>query len=154
MGDWGATFLAAYRESGVVSLAAQAAGVDRTTPYARRKADPDFARMWGEAEEEATDVLVAEARRRALDSSDALLIFLLKSHRPAVYREKFDVTHRGPIADDHCPDFSRLSRDELRALEALVLRAIPDATATAGGADAAEPAGLLPGPGGDPDGAR
>ena len=151
MGDWGETFLAAYRESGVVSLAAHAAGVDRTTPYARRKADPAFAQAWADAEEQATDVLVAEARRRALDSSDALLIFLLKSHRPAIYREKFDVTHRGPIADDHRPDFSRLSRDELRALESLVLRAIPDATA---GADTAEPAGLLPGPDGDPDGAR
>jgi len=143
-------FLAHFRESGNVRAAAQAAGVSRQMAYLRREADPDFAQAWDAAEEEATDVLVAEARRRALDASDTLLIFLLKSHRPAVYREKFDVTHQGRIAHDHRPDLSRLSLDELHALEALALHALPDASPST----SAEPVGLLPGPDGDSDGAR
>jgi hypothetical protein len=148
--DWTATFLDAYRAGGVVSLAATAAGVDRTTPYARRKADPAFAAAWDAAEEEATDVLVAEARRRALDSSDTLLIFLLKSHRPAVYRERYDVHHGGRVTHDHelRADLARLSLEDLRALEAVVIRALPDAAATAGDGDG-EPTARLPGPGGD-----
>jgi hypothetical protein len=39
-------------------------------------------------------MLEAEARRRALGSSDALLVFLLKSERPEKYREKTTVDVR------------------------------------------------------------
>ncbi len=36
-------------------------------------------------------MLEAEARRRALATSDALLMFLLKSERPEKFREKVDI---------------------------------------------------------------
>ena len=71
-----------------VSASAAASGVDRTTAYTHRRDDPEFAAEWAEALESATDDLEAEARRRAMDSSDTLMIFLLKAHRPDKYREK------------------------------------------------------------------
>jgi hypothetical protein len=43
--------------------------------------------QWDEALEDACDILEAEAWKRARDKSDLLLIFLLKAHRPAKYRE-------------------------------------------------------------------
>ena len=89
--DWAPRFLEAIRSSGNVRLAARAAGIDRSTPYQRARRDPVFAAAWAEATEDAIDLLEAEARRRALASSDQLLMFLLRAHRPEKYRDRFDV---------------------------------------------------------------
>ncbi len=89
--DWTPRFLELIRGTGNVRLAADGAGVDRTTPYARAARDPRFAEAWARAEQDAIDVLEAEARRRALSASDALLMFLLRAHRPERYRESVDV---------------------------------------------------------------
>jgi hypothetical protein len=89
--DWGPRFIEAYRASGIVRLSATAAGIDRDTAYKRRRRDPRFAADWAQAEQDAIDILEAEARRRALGGSDALLMFLLRGHRPALYRERVDV---------------------------------------------------------------
>lgn len=89
--DWAPRFLEAYRSTGIVRLAAMAAGIGRTTAYERRQADPAFARAWEQAEHDATDALEAEARRRVLNTSDTLLIFLLKANRPDKFRERVDV---------------------------------------------------------------
>lgn len=64
--------------------------------YHSRVRSEEFALQWEEALQDAIDVLESEARRRALGQSDTLLIFLLKSHRPEVYRENYHVTHTGP----------------------------------------------------------
>lgn len=85
--DWSARFLEVFRSTCNVRLSADAAGIDRDTAYRRRGRDPVFAKRWAQAEQDAVDVLEAEARRRALSMSDTLLIFLLKSHRPEKYRE-------------------------------------------------------------------
>jgi hypothetical protein len=74
-----------------VRLSASSAGIDRDTAYKRRARDPRFAEAWAQAREDAIDVLEAEARRRALSASDALLMFLLRAHRPSLYRERVDV---------------------------------------------------------------
>jgi hypothetical protein len=89
--DWIPAFLDAIRASGNVRLAASAAGVDRSTPYVRAKRDPEFAANWAMAEQDAIDILEAEARRRALESSDSLLMFLLRAHRPERYRDSVEV---------------------------------------------------------------
>src|SRR6202046_5839068 len=47
----------------------------------------DFAGAWDEAIECGTERLEDEAIRRALESSDTMLIFMLKARKPAVYRE-------------------------------------------------------------------
>ena len=44
--------------------------------------------------EDVTQELEAEARRRAMSGSDVMLIFMLKSLRPDVYRERQDVTNQ------------------------------------------------------------
>jgi len=86
--DWAPRFLAAYASSGNVKHSAMAAGIDRDAAYRRRQRDPEFAQAWAQAEQDAVDTLEAEARRRALATSDQLIIFLLKSLRPSVYRER------------------------------------------------------------------
>ena len=89
--NWEPRFLDVIRSTGNVRLAADAAGIDRSTPYVRADRDPAFAAAWAEAQQAAIDILEAEARRRALMTSDALLMFLLKAHRPERYRDTVDV---------------------------------------------------------------
>jgi hypothetical protein len=89
--DWTVRFLDVFVATGNVRLAAGAAGVSRDAPYKRAQSSPAFARDWLRAREDAIDALEAEARRRALGSSDGLLIFLLKSERPDKFRERVEV---------------------------------------------------------------
>jgi hypothetical protein len=93
-GEWVPAFLAALKGHGIVRLACQQAQIERRNVYAYRDKDEDFAKLWEEAIEEATDTLVAIARQRAMQGSDRLLEFLLRSHRPEVYRERFDVAQK------------------------------------------------------------
>ena len=87
-GEWRPPFLAALRSSGNIRASCQAAGVSRKVAYAHRQKWPEFRKQWNDALEDAVDLLEAEARRRAMQSSDTLLIFLLKAHRPDKYSEK------------------------------------------------------------------
>lgn len=93
--------------------------------YRVKDADPDFAAEWKRAYDEGTDVLVREARRRAVDGiedvkvigsgdyqrevkfrhySDPLLMFLIKQ-RDVSYRDnhKVEVTgpNDGPVQVEH-----------------------------------------------------
>lgn len=90
--DWAGRFIELFAATGNVRLSATAAGVSRDAPYKRAQADSSFARDWLQAREDAVDMLEAEARRRALSSSDSLLIFLLKSLRPETFRDRVDLT--------------------------------------------------------------
>ena len=101
-------FLAAFGEHATVAAAAKAAGVGRRTHYDWLTSDDAYAERFKEVEEDVTESLEAEARRRAqlgveepvfyqgerVDTirrySDTLLIFLLKARRPNVYRERID----------------------------------------------------------------
>ena len=89
--DWVPRFLEVIRATGNVRLAADSAGIDRSTPYVRARRDERFAAAWAEAQQDATDILEAEARRRALSTSDGLLMFPLRAHRPERYRDAVDV---------------------------------------------------------------
>ena len=103
-------FLAAFRETGNVRLACETAGVGRSSHYRWLGEDPDYRGAFELAEEDAADILEAEARRRAVEGvekpvgwhkgepggyvreySDVLLIFLLKGLRPERYRERYEV---------------------------------------------------------------
>ena len=64
--DWKAVFLAALAEVPVVVHACKAAGVNRTTAWRAREADPEFAKAWDEAMEEGIDRAEQEAFRRAV----------------------------------------------------------------------------------------
>ena len=85
--DWRPAFLASFAATGNVLLSARGAGIDRSVPYDERRRNPSFAAAWQRAEEDAIQLLEAEARRRAMHASDVLLMFLLKSRRPAIYRD-------------------------------------------------------------------
>ncbi|WP_237740193.1 hypothetical protein [Oceanibaculum indicum] len=99
-------FLGHLADTGNVSAACRLARLDRRTAYQWRGADADFRRLWQEALDAAVDALEAEARRRAVEGvehphfhqgqvagtvkrySDALLMFLLRAHRPERFRER------------------------------------------------------------------
>lgn len=107
-------FLAAYRETCNVRLAADMAETSRSSVYRWRDQDTEFEEAFELARADAADILEAEAHRRAVEGvekpvgwymgepggtvreySDTLLIFLLKGARPEKYRKRFDV--RGSV---------------------------------------------------------
>jgi transposase len=90
-------FLDALCDGYSVNRAAKAAGIGRRTAYEWRDADPEFKQRWLEAVEAGTDTLEDEARDRAMDTSDTLLIFTLKARRPEKYRENVNLNHSGTI---------------------------------------------------------
>ena len=111
--DWKPAFIEALRATGNVTRAAQYAGRSRNQAYHVRRHSEDFAAQWDEALEEGTDLLEAEARRRAVTGidkpvyykgevvgsitkySDRLLMFLLRAHRPQKFRDGGKVKQTG-----------------------------------------------------------
>jgi len=75
-------------------------GFTRNTAYVWKREDPEFAHAWEDAIEQGCDLLEDEAKRRALDSSDLLLIFLLKAKRPDKYRERHEVKSVGELTNE------------------------------------------------------
>lgn len=96
--DWTKAFLASLRKTGNVSQSARNAKIERRTVYKRREADPEFKAAWDEVIEEAMDALEEVALRRAKKGSDTLLIFLLKSRRPEIYKETIKQEHSGTVS--------------------------------------------------------
>ncbi len=131
-----AAFLAAFAEVGVIIHAAEIANVNRHSHQEWLKNDPDgsYAVAFAIAEERAVQRMEQEARRRAIEGvaephfwkdqqvgtiqkySDTLLIFMLKSKRPAVYRDNVAVEHSGSAGTS-----------EMAALVALAIQAVADA---------------------------
>jgi hypothetical protein len=114
---WTDAFLAHLAETGILSDAAAAAGVDRSNVWRRRQEDAEFAQAVEQALDMAADKLEAEARRRALEGveepvyqggqlvgtrtvySDSLLALLLKGRRKKVFAERIEQTGAdgGPV---------------------------------------------------------
>ncbi|HPT88722.1 MAG TPA: helix-turn-helix domain-containing protein [Bacillota bacterium] len=98
-------FIAAYKECGTIIQTCRMTGIYRSQVYRWKEEDPEFRDALEQAEEEATEALIAEARRRGLNGvdepiyykgkqvgavkkySDNLLMFLIKAKRPE-YRDK------------------------------------------------------------------
>ena len=120
---WQQRFISTLVACGNVSRAAVRAKVHRSTAYEEREKSAEFAAAWDDALAAALDLMEGEARRRAFEGtlrpvfyegakcgsvreySDTLMIFLLKAHRPHLYRENTRVVHAGdpasPIKHDH-----------------------------------------------------
>lgn len=131
-------FLNAFRESGVIQHAADAAGVHRATVQEWRGKDPAFDREYEAAYEASIDLLEQEARRRALVGvtepvyqngkqvgqmqkySDTLLIFLMKGARPQKYRDnaRLELTGAGggPIRSEAVESLNDHERQRLRQI--------------------------------------
>lgn len=109
-GDLYALFFEMLAKTCNITLSAAAIGVSRQHVHHLRRTRKDFAKKWADAIEQATDALEHAARTRAMDGyqrpiyqrgelvghepcySDALMITLLKAHRPEKFREKgFDL---------------------------------------------------------------
>ena len=95
--SWQERFLWLFGQNLNVASSAAGAGVHRRTVYKERDKDPEFAAAWDDAKREAIERLEAAAFARAQNMSDLLLIFLLKAHRPEVYRENVQQLHTGAI---------------------------------------------------------
>jgi hypothetical protein len=107
-------FLVAYSLLGVVSYAANSAGIGRGAHYEWLE-EEDYKRAFARAEEIAGDVLEFEARRRAVEGtkkpvyqggelvgyvteySDMLMALLLKGRRRRVFGDQLDMNHSGEI---------------------------------------------------------
>jgi hypothetical protein len=68
-------FLAAYQETGSVSKAALAAGINRSIHYRRLKEDPEYKAAFDAAHEVAIAVLEDEAIRRAVEGVDEPIVY-------------------------------------------------------------------------------
>lgn len=123
---WWPRFFEALRSTGIVSAAAQAAGIHRTLVYQYKRECPEFALQWEEAEQEAIGLLEDIATKRAAAASDTLLIFLLKTRARAKYGDVVKNEHGGTITVgtmnlDNC-DSDELQRRIARAAAALLPR--------------------------------
>lgn len=71
-----AAFLGALRGGATVTDACRAAGITRRrTAYDWRKEDADFAADWDDATQEGVDALLREARRRAINGTEKLVLY-------------------------------------------------------------------------------
>jgi hypothetical protein len=103
-------FLTVYARLGNVTAACKQSGVGRSTVYQWTEQDDQFAAAFREAGIKATEVLEAEAWRRAKDGvaepvfqggkqvgvvqrySDQLLMFMLRARAPERYRDNVTVS--------------------------------------------------------------
>ena len=89
--QWHKPFLTSLSEWGNIRDACGAAGISKQAAYRERDEDEQFRIAWDEAMTDAVDNLKKEAWRRALESSDRLLEFLLRHHAPE-YREETQIS--------------------------------------------------------------
>jgi hypothetical protein len=101
-------FLTVYASTALVKEAAFLSGVTEACINRWRYEDEEFAKNWDDITmNKIVPVLEAEATRRALNGSDMLLAFLLKSYRPNVYN----------------PELTRKDQDNLKKLEIKIVDA-------------------------------
>jgi hypothetical protein len=80
--------LASIARGLTVEEAAHKARVSRRMVFEWKASDEEFRRDFDAAYDSGTDVLESIARKRAIDGSDALMIFMLKTRDPARFNRK------------------------------------------------------------------
>ena len=94
--DWEDKFIEALTISPNVSKARGGRRISRVSAYEYKNTDEAFRNRWQAALEASLDDLEEEGFRRGKSDSDTLLIFMLKSHRRAVYGDKIQQEISGP----------------------------------------------------------
>jgi hypothetical protein len=84
---WQTRFLKALCQSPSVKAACSAAGISRMTAYRYRDADAEFAENWQYALQQSVDDLEAVAFKLASEGDSNLIQFLLRAHRPEIYKD-------------------------------------------------------------------
>lgn len=97
--EWQPIFLKVLAKNGNIRGACAAAGISRQVAYEHRRRNKTFGQLWDVALEQAVDALEAIAWKRAMESSDTLVIFLLKANRPWKYRDRIDITLTQVVED-------------------------------------------------------
>ena len=95
---WQRKFLAVLRKTPDVKTACRVARIARSTAYRRKESDELFSQAWDDAINLAVDNLAAVAFQRAADGDSNLITFLLRCHRPEIYRD----TQRLEVDARHC----------------------------------------------------
>lgn len=106
------TFLADYREHGVMGPAAKVCGVSRRTILEWRKADPEFDAACDDAFQCAVDIAEQELRRRGVEGSQDIVLY-----KGEVVWRKDPVTGELLLDDDFEPMPMVIQRDHDRLLE-------------------------------------
>jgi hypothetical protein len=97
IGRWHATFLKTLRKVPNITLACKAAGVSRRTCYDHREQNPKFAEAWDTALAASVDRVETTCFKLASEGEPRLIEFILKAHRPAIYRERIEAAVAGGI---------------------------------------------------------
>ncbi len=84
---WSRKFLSSVAKLPDISRACKHARISRQTAYRWREQDPEFAAKWQEALDGSLDELEGVAFSLAKRGDQQLLTWLLRSHRPQIYRE-------------------------------------------------------------------
>jgi hypothetical protein len=151
---WPERFLEEFAVRGNVLAACEAAGIHRDTAYDLQGRDPEFAAAWKRAKADALDRLALVARERAVDGWDepvfhqgvacgairkydnGLLWKLMAAHDPETYGSKVQTQHTGkdggPI--EHRVDLTKLTDEQLAALEGIVAASAAESSGDPGGA--------------------
>lgn len=119
------TFLDAYEKFGRVDYASQIAGISPKLHYSWMSTDPEYRPRFEESERLGVRALQDEAKRRAFDSSDRLLEFLLKGLDPATFGDRFKAEMSGPNGGPiqiQAQQLEALSDEELAQARALQLK--------------------------------
>lgn len=82
------TFLEYFSKCGIIAKTCELAAIKPSSHYYWIENDDEYKKAFEIANDIATDVLEAEATRRAMNGSDVLLIFLLKARKPHIFREQ------------------------------------------------------------------
>jgi hypothetical protein len=84
---WRAAFLRSLRQRPDVKHACSVAKIDRATAYRHRREDDEFDAAWTDAIAGSVDELETKAFELAAKGDTNLITFLLRCHKPEVYRD-------------------------------------------------------------------
>jgi transposase-like protein len=96
-------------EGSNLSEAARAVGINRSTLFRWRQADPEFDKAIRSAFVASVEALKREAERRAMNGSDKLLMFLLCNYAPDQFSNLQKLEHSGSL------NVQQLSDEQLNA---------------------------------------
>ena len=115
-------FLEIYRDAGTMREAAERADIYVGTAYDWIRQDGEFRDALEIARQEAGEALIREARKRAMKSSDNLLMFLIKKFDPS-YRDnpKLITNIAGPTINVSS-ELQKLNQAELATIREAVYR--------------------------------